>query len=117
MKKYFNHVKKYFVSDGHLSEGDLPGPLCVAGHVAAHDPALPHELAAADLTVVRVGVEGVEGAGAALGGAHVVVVQRHVDLGRVLADVVSEQKDFYVLETGHIIKIRAMGNIFQCGEI
>ena len=82
------------MSDGHLSEGDLPGPLCVAGHVAAHDPALPHELAAADLAVVGVGVEGVEGAGAALGGAHVVVVQRHVDLGRVLADVVSKEKAF-----------------------
>ena len=82
------------MSDAHLSEGDLPGPLCVAGHVAAHDPALPHELAAADLAVVGVGVEGVEGAGAALGGAHVVVVQRHVDLGRVLADVVSKEKAF-----------------------
>ena len=102
------------MSDAYLSEGDLPGPLCVAGHVAAHDPALPHELAAADLAVVGVGVEGVEGAGAALGGAHVVVVQRHVDLGRVLADVVSEEIAFKYFFRECCFCI--VGNILNCIE-
>ena len=40
------------------------------------------------LAVVRVGVEGVEGPGSTLRSGHVVVVQRHVDLRGVLANIV-----------------------------
>ena len=72
-----------------LSQRDLPRPLGVARHVAAHHPPAPpvEELAAADLGVVRVGVESVERPGAALR-TDVVVLQRDVDLGLVLTDVI-----------------------------
>ena len=73
-----------------LSERDLPRPLGVAGHVAAHDPPVAsiEELAAADLGVVRVRVESVEGSGATLS-TDGVVLQRNVDLRLVLTDVIS----------------------------
>ena len=74
-----------------LAERHLPGPLCITGHTAAHYPALAHKLPAADLTVVRVGVEGVECPGPALCRAHIIVIQGKVDLRSVLANVVSEQ--------------------------
>ena len=40
------------------------------------------------LAVVRVGVEGVKGPGSTLRSGHVIVIQRHVDLRGVLANIV-----------------------------
>ena len=73
-----------------LPQRDLPGPLSVARHVPAHDPPVPavEELPATDLGVVRVGVESVEGSGAALS-ADGVVLERNVDLRFVFTDVIS----------------------------
>ena len=73
-----------------LPERDLPRPLGVAGHTPTNDPSAPpiEELAAADLGVVRVRVESVEGSGATLS-TDGVVLQRNVDLRLVLTDVIS----------------------------
>ena len=73
-----------------LPQRDLPRPLGVAGHTPTNDPSAPpiEELAAADLGVVRVRVESVEGSGATLS-TDGVVLQRNVDLRLVLTDVIS----------------------------
>ena len=75
-----------------LSEGHLPRPLRIAGNIATHYPAIADKLPAANLTVVRVGVEGVKCPGSALGCAHIVVIQRDVDLWSVLADIMSRRQ-------------------------
>ena len=72
-----------------LPQRHLPRPLGIAGNIAAHDPTVADKLPPADLTVVRVGVEGVKGPGSSLGCAHIVVIQRNVDLRSVLADIMS----------------------------
>ena len=71
-----------------LPQRHLPRPLRVARHVPAHDSRRSEELPSADLTVVRVGVESVEGSGSAFR-TDGVVVKRNVDLGFVFANVIS----------------------------
>ena len=71
-----------------LPQRHLPRPLRVAGHVPAHDSRRSEELPSADLTVVRVRVESVEGSSSAFR-TDGVVVKRNVDLGFVFANVIS----------------------------
>ena len=73
-----------------LPQRHLPGPLSVAGHTPTNDSSAPsiEELPAADLGVVRARVESVEGSGATFG-TDGVVLQRNIDLRRVLTDVIS----------------------------
>ena len=76
-----------------LPKGHLPWPLSVAGNIATHDTTIPDKLPATDLTVVRVGVEGVKGSCSSFSSTDIIVIQGNINLWCVLTNVVSKRNN------------------------